>query len=494
MPRPAILVEVVAERRGERRVRLAALVRRRRSIRGRARERVAEREQLERDRDEAGALGRRERRRGPGRAPSRPARARPGRRSPRPPRAPARAAPRPGSDSTRRANARSTLVSIPSGRSPGVAGTSAAAAASSTSASGLPSVASNRRSAVPGRQRPAGVLLEHRRGRLAVQALELERGQERVRRRGRLAGAHREQRRDRVGEQPADGEQDRGQRRLVDPVGVVDRHQQRLLLRVGRQQAERRRADQEAVALDAGREPERAAQRGGLRRRDVGEPVERRPQQREQAGERDLRLGLHAARPQHAHALGALDRRARAARSCRCPARRPRRARRSCPAARRRAGARSGRAHRLARSASADPKASPSPRGTCVSGVGVVLKRALTAHRKPRAQATVVGTSKSESVRCRLTSPLPRPRLRWITAIRLSWFWTAYSRRPLSSSPSPFATSPPVSSISSVSPERALTRNSFASAVHGHQPPVAGRGDAVQLEAARAGDGRRGRP
>ena len=66
-------------------------------------------------------------------------------------------------------------------------------------------------------------------------------------------------------------------------------------------------ADQEALAADARRQPERRAQRRRLRLRQLVEPVERRPQQRVQAGERDLRLGLDPARPQHEHALRALD-------------------------------------------------------------------------------------------------------------------------------------------------------------------------------------------
>ena len=65
---------------------------------------------------------------------------------------------------------------------------------------------------------------------------------------------------DRVGDQPADGEQQRLRAGVVEPVGVVDQHGDRALLGVGGQQAERRRSDREAI-LGRGRARARARPR-----------------------------------------------------------------------------------------------------------------------------------------------------------------------------------------------------------------------------------------
>ena len=307
MPRPAVRVEALGERRGERRVRLAALVRRRRSVGRRARERVAEREQLERDRDEAGALGGAS---APRSSPSAVAAA------PSTPRSPESSAA--ASASARRAAPGSASIAARERALDARLDPERALAGRDRHVGGCRRQLDQRQRVAErrleqairgaGRQRAAGVLLEHRRGRLAVQPLELERGQERVRRRGRLAGAHREQRRDRVGEQPPGGEQDRGERRLVDPVGVVDRDQQRLLLGVGGEQAQRRRADQEAVALDAGRErrARRAARRpaaAGCRRARRAPAAAARAARRTGSPPRTATPRARSTR----HALGARD-------------------------------------------------------------------------------------------------------------------------------------------------------------------------------------------
>ena len=59
--------------------------------------------------------------------------------------------------------------------------------------------------------------------------------------------------------------------------------------------------------MRSGREPERALERGGLRLGQLVDPVQRGPQQRVQAGERDLGLRLDPARPQHGHLARVLD-------------------------------------------------------------------------------------------------------------------------------------------------------------------------------------------
>ena len=181
----------------------------------------------------------------------------------------------------------------------------------------------------PARARPAVSRL------LAAEAADPERRQIGAVEQRRLALANRDQDRDRVGDQPPDGEQQRLGARAVEPVGVVDQHRDRPLLGVGGEQAERRRADREAL-LGAGRpERERALERDRLRLRDPVEHPERRAQQLEQRRERDLRLGLDPAGAQQLHparsARGVLEQRGLA--DPRLADERQRRARR--PAARR---------------------------------------------------------------------------------------------------------------------------------------------------------------
>ena len=117
----------------------------------------------------------------------------------------------------------------------------------------------------------------------------------------RLAGAHGEHDGDGIGEQPPQREAQRVGARVVEPVRVVDEHERRRDLRLRGEQAQRRRADGEAVAAAARPQRQRPAERRRLGPRDLRELAERRAQQLEQAGERHRRLGLHAARPQHPH-------------------------------------------------------------------------------------------------------------------------------------------------------------------------------------------------
>ena len=109
--------------------------------------------------------------------------------------------------------------------------------------------------------------------------------------------------------QPPRGEAERLQRRAVDPLRVVDRDEQRRVGRGGGQQAEDGGERGEAVdRLVAHRQ--RAAQRGGLRRRQVLDQRQHRMQQLVQARERQLGLVLGAGGAQHAHVGGALGGRA----------------------------------------------------------------------------------------------------------------------------------------------------------------------------------------
>ena len=110
---------------------------------------------------------------------------------------------------------------------------------------------------------------------------------------------------DRVGLQPPRHEHERLGRRAVEPVGVVDDAQQRPLVGGGGEQAQHGDRDQEAVLDPLGRQPEGAAQRGGLHVGQLAGAVEHRPQQLVQAGEGQLGLGLDAGPREHAHPVGA---------------------------------------------------------------------------------------------------------------------------------------------------------------------------------------------
>ena len=126
--------------------------------------------------------------------------------------------------------------------------------------------------------------------------------------RARVALARSDQHGDRVGLQPPGDEHERLGRRAVEPVGVVDHAQQRLVVGHGREQAQHGDRDEEAVLDALGGQPEGAAQGRGL---DVGElvgEVEDRPQQLVQAGERQLGLGLDAGAGEHAHPVRARQR------------------------------------------------------------------------------------------------------------------------------------------------------------------------------------------
>jgi hypothetical protein len=85
---------------------------------------------------------------------------------------------------------------------------------------------------------------------------------------------------------------------------VVDQGEDRGGLRGAGQEAQRRHVRREAIRQGALRERERAPERDGLR---CGKRIELRQQgahERVQRGERKCGLELHAAGPQHRHALG----------------------------------------------------------------------------------------------------------------------------------------------------------------------------------------------
>ena len=104
---------------------------------------------------------------------------------------------------------------------------------------------------------------------------------------------------DRLGQQPARHERQRLRRRAVQPLGVVDQADQRLLAPDLGQQPEQRQADQEAIRRRARAQAERGAQRVALRAGQGVEPVEHRRAQLLQRGERQPGLRLHARGARH---------------------------------------------------------------------------------------------------------------------------------------------------------------------------------------------------
>ena len=106
---------------------------------------------------------------------------------------------------------------------------------------------------------------------------------------------------DRLHRDAAGHELQRGGGRVVEPLGVVDDHEDRLLLAGVSQQGQHAEEDQEPVAGVAGLHPEHDPQRLRLRRRN---PVQRPGQRREEpleGGERQGRLGLDAGRGHDRH-------------------------------------------------------------------------------------------------------------------------------------------------------------------------------------------------
>ena len=123
-----------------------------------------------------------------------------------------------------------------------------------------------------------------------------------------LAFAGRGEQRHAIGLQPPDRERQRVLRRAIDPVRVVEHDEQRVGLRCGGEQAERRGPDREAVLGIAGPEPERGAQRVCLMLGDLVEMVPQRPAHLEQRRELELCLRLDAEGADDRHPVGLVDR------------------------------------------------------------------------------------------------------------------------------------------------------------------------------------------
>ena len=286
----------IGQRRCERSVGGAALRWVGSVVHGRAHERVAELDVAVGDDHEPGGLGLLERSDLDAERLGRLARARRARRARRLRRRAARAVSRSERRETRPAKARSTVVAIGSGPSTRLAATLSASPASSISASGLPPVARNSRSAPPSGRGSSPLARQQCRGGAEIEPAERERRDARIGERRALARTHAGDDRDRVGEQPARSEQNGFDGGSVEPVRIVQEHAQRALLGGRGEHAESRRADHQPLAADARPERERGAQRGGLRRGQVLDVLEHGTQQLQQAAERDRGLALDAAR------------------------------------------------------------------------------------------------------------------------------------------------------------------------------------------------------
>src|SRR6266511_216480 len=116
-----------------------------------------------------------------------------------------------------------------------------------------------------------------------------------------------EEHRDAVSVEAARDEGHRSGRSLVEPVGVVDYAQQRLLLGDGRKQTQGAAEDGEALGDDVRAECQCRSDGDCLR---FGNRVDRRERWAEelvQPGERDVHLGLDAERAEDPHVICTLD-------------------------------------------------------------------------------------------------------------------------------------------------------------------------------------------
>ena len=139
---------------------------------------------------------------------------------------------------------------------------------------------------------------QQRRGRPVVDAAQPDRlepaGTEHA-----VVAASADEHRHALGGQPARGEQQRVRRRAVDPLRVVDEHEQRRILAGGRQQRQRRGADQKAVPGRTRTDAERRFKRLSLALRKRGDVIEQWPADVEKRGKLELCLGLEPDRAHH---------------------------------------------------------------------------------------------------------------------------------------------------------------------------------------------------
>jgi hypothetical protein len=138
------------------------------------------------------------------------------------------------------------------------------------------------------------------------QALDAELG-EALELRRRAGLTDRDENGDGLRVQPARSDCQHLGRRLVEPLGVLDDAQERLLFGDVGQEAENGEAHEKAIRCGARGQPEGGAQRVALGPRQMLEPVEHLPTELMHTGERQLYLGLHAGDARDAEAGRGLD-------------------------------------------------------------------------------------------------------------------------------------------------------------------------------------------
>ena len=177
--------------------------------------------------------------------------------------------------------------------------------ASSSTASGLPPLACAIRSACSretGRREAASATAS-----AGLSRRDLEHGEP-----GRVETAPRarsqtDQHGDVVGVEPPKRERERRRRRVVQPLGVVDHEQERRVACVRRQQAQRRGADREPIALRRRAHRQRALERPPLAIGKIADRIQERPADVEQRAKRHRRLRLDTDHPDHPHPVRARD-------------------------------------------------------------------------------------------------------------------------------------------------------------------------------------------
>ncbi len=113
---------------------------------------------------------------------------------------------------------------------------------------------------------------------------------------------------DALGFEPSGDEDERVRGCVVEPLGIVDQAQERLIFRGLGEQAQDCERDEEAVLASPGCQAERSAEGGRLRLRKALYVPENRPDDLVQSGERELRLRFHPGAAEHAHVAGLVAR------------------------------------------------------------------------------------------------------------------------------------------------------------------------------------------
>ena len=123
-----------------------------------------------------------------------------------------------------------------------------------------------------------------------------------------VALASAEEHDDALGFEPPGDEHERICGCVVEPLGIVDEAQERLIFRGLGEQAQDCERDEEAVLASPCCQAERSTEGGGLRRRKALYVPENRADDLVQSGERELRLRFHPGAAEHAHVAGLVAR------------------------------------------------------------------------------------------------------------------------------------------------------------------------------------------